>query len=46
VANPLDAAIDQARERLGDAYDSTARRGAHMTDDELVRYLRDVVEDL
>jgi tetratricopeptide (TPR) repeat protein len=46
VTNPVDAAIDRAREQLGAAYDSTARRGAHMTDDELVHYLRDVVEDL
>jgi len=46
ATDPVNVAIDVARERLGPAYDSTARRGEHMTDDELVHYLRDVVEDL
>ena len=46
LADPISAALSQAHNELGASYRAAASRGEQMTDDELVHYLRHVVDDL
>jgi predicted ATPase/DNA-binding SARP family transcriptional activator len=43
---PVAGAVKRARDELGPRYDEAIDRGEQMTDDDLVRYLRDVVAAL
>ncbi len=46
LADPISEALSQAHNELGASYRTAASRGEQMTDDELVHYLRHVVDEL
>jgi hypothetical protein len=46
LADPITEALSQAHNELAASYRTAASHGEQMTDDELVHYLRRIVDDL